>query len=148
MRDLENLLISKIEPQKRSTKKEQYDKTKYWTYCENTKAAFQNLYMFCFALAKQEQSRNIEMETAVALWSVLLVPRYPLMSEVLGFIDEKGSYKATNKDLWTMMLEFCETVNPNLCDYEGDGAWPTLLDDFVIWKKGPAGDVGGEVGTE
>lgn len=54
MRDLENLLILKKEPPKRSTKKEPYDKTKYWTYCENTKAAFQKLYMFCFALAKPE----------------------------------------------------------------------------------------------
>lgn len=50
------------------------------------------------------------------------------------------------------MLEFCETVKPSLEDYESDGvwprsldtyravltllqAWPTLLDDFVAWKK-------------
>ncbi|KAF8162868.1 Cullin binding-domain-containing protein [Crassisporium funariophilum] len=76
--------------------------------------------------------------TSVALWSVLLVPKYPIMAEVLEFINERGSYKATNKDLWSMMLEFCETVNPNLQDYEADGAWPTLLDDFVIWKKSRA----------
>ena len=76
------------------------------------------------------------METATALWSVLLVPKYPLMSEVIEFINTKeGTYKAANKDLWAMMLEFCETVNPNLSDYERDGAWPTLLDDFVSWKK-------------
>ena len=51
------------------------------------------------------------------------------------------------------MLEFCQTVKPSLEDYEADGvcfpsyldkftlilsclkAWPTLLDDFVTWKK-------------
>lgn len=49
------------------------------------------------------------------------------------------------------MLEFCRTVKPSLQDYEADGvrirllsfplshrglqAWPTLLDDFVAWKK-------------
>ncbi|KAJ6598023.1 hypothetical protein B0H10DRAFT_735461 [Mycena sp. CBHHK59/15] len=69
----------------------------------------------------------------------LLVPKYPLMAEVLEFIAEKGSYKATNKDLWSMMLEFCSTVNPTLQDYEADGAWPTLLDDFVAWKKDKSG---------
>ena len=59
------------------------------------------------------------------------------------------------------MLEFCETVKPGLQDYEADGvcilcsslyiptdlvaqAWPTLLDDFVIWKKGRTGN--GKVG--
>ena len=61
------------------------------------------------------------------------------------------------------MLEFCQTIKPSLQDYEADGvrmrssflyiptnpraqAWPTLLDDFVIWKKshssnGNAGDM-------
>ena len=53
------------------------------------------------------------------------------------------------------MLEFAQTVNPNLENYETDGvrcvpldhflsessngnekAWPTLLDEFVVWKKG------------
>lgn len=33
------------------------------------------------------------------------------------------------------MLEFCKTVDLNLDNYEADGAWPTLLDDFVSWKK-------------
>ncbi|KAJ7915515.1 potentiating neddylation domain-containing protein, partial [Mycena leptocephala] len=80
------------------------------------------------------------METSTAFWSVLLVPQYPLMSEVLEFIAEKGSYKATNKDLWSMMLEFCRTVKPTLHDYEADGAWPTLLDDFVAWKKAKLGN--------
>ncbi|KAJ7349120.1 potentiating neddylation domain-containing protein [Mycena albidolilacea] len=80
------------------------------------------------------------METSTALWSVLLVPQYPIISEVLEFITEKGTYKATNKDLWSMMLEFCRTVEPSLQDYEADGAWPTLLDDFVAWKKAKLGN--------
>jgi DCN1-like protein 4/5 len=59
--------------------------------------------------------------------------------------------------LYFQMLEFCETVKPSLQDYEADGvripssffyiptnlraqAWPTLLDDFVIWKKGHSGN--------
>jgi hypothetical protein len=54
MRDLENLLFLKKAPPKKSTKKELYEKANYWTYCENRKAAFQKLYMFCFALAKPE----------------------------------------------------------------------------------------------
>ncbi|TFK34818.1 Cullin binding-domain-containing protein [Crucibulum laeve] len=135
--DLDSLLIRGQIPAKKTAKKDQepYDRSSYWTYVENTKAAFQKLYLFCFALAKTEQSRNIDMETSAAFWSVLLVPKYPLMEEVLRFINEKGTYRATNKDLWGMMLEFCETVKPTLEDYESDGAWPTLLDDFVSWKK-------------
>ncbi|KAF8968407.1 Cullin binding-domain-containing protein [Flammula alnicola] len=93
------------------------------------------------------QSRNIDMETSVAFWTVLLVPKYSIMSEVLRFIGEMGTYKATNKDLWSMMLEFCETIKPTLQDYEADGsAWPTLLDDFVIWKKSHTANGNGTTG--
>ncbi|RDB24091.1 DCN1-like protein 5 [Hypsizygus marmoreus] len=133
--DLENILILGKPIPTKKTQREPYDKTSFWKYCEDTKDAFHKLYLFCFSLAKPEQSRNIDMETATALWSVLLVPKFPLMGEVISFITERGSYKAANKDLWSMMLEFCETVNPNLSDYEGEGAWPTLLDDFVLSKK-------------
>ncbi|PPR03541.1 hypothetical protein CVT24_007026 [Panaeolus cyanescens] len=44
-----------------------------------------------------------------------------------------------SKNIDMEMLEFCETVNPNLDNYEADGAWPTLLDDFVAWKHAKSG---------
>ncbi|KAF8894721.1 hypothetical protein BD779DRAFT_859735 [Infundibulicybe gibba] len=108
--DIQDLLILDKTPIKKSTnlKKDPYDRTAYHTYSDNKKAAFQKLYMFCFTLAKEEQSRNIDMETSIALWSVLLTRKYPLMQEVLNFITEKGTYKATNKDLWSMVR--CATL--------------------------------------
>jgi len=109
------------------------------------------------------------------------MPKYDLMGEIAHFIkvcfylgrvfrsadfvpigvmqENQETYKATNKDLWSMMLEFCETVKPSLQDYEADGvcsmllnvhfldsfpqAWPTLLDDFVIWKSNQLQGVNG-----
>ncbi|KAF5358096.1 hypothetical protein D9756_001970 [Leucocoprinus leucothites] len=132
--DLENLLVYGKPPIKKS-KTDPYDRTKYWYYAANTKEAFQKLYVYCFMLVKHPSSKNIEMETAVAFWSVLLGPKYPLMRDVLEFVDERGTYRAANKDLWNMMLEFCETINPNLDNFEAEGAWPTLLDEFASWKK-------------
>jgi len=150
IRDIESLLIlnkaplkrpSSSSPTKKNTgknkekEKDPYIRDQYWSYVSDKKGSFLKLYGFCFALAKPPQARNIDMETATAFWSVLLVPQYPIMEDVIEFINEKGSYKGANKDLWSMMLEFCQTVKPSLEDYEADGAWPTLLDDFVTWKK-------------
>ncbi|KAG6821058.1 hypothetical protein H0H93_007217 [Arthromyces matolae] len=155
VKDLEDLLIHHKHPSTKKGKKDTYDKAAYKRYSESVKASFNQLYMFCFTLVKPAQSKNIDMETATALWSVLLAPKYPLMAEVVTYIgvrvsfintlthtltiydvqDNLTAYRAANKDLWSMMLEFCETVNPNLSDYESDGAWPTLLDNFVTWKK-------------
>jgi len=134
--ELEDLLFRGCAATKPTGKKNDYDRSAYNTYARDVKVGFHKLYMFSYVHAKPEQSKNLDMEISLALWSVLLAPKYPIMAEVLLFInDNSESYKATNKDLWSMMLEFCQTVDPNLQDYEADGAWPTLLDDFVSSKK-------------
>ncbi|KAF7323234.1 Defective in cullin neddylation protein [Mycena chlorophos] len=157
VKDLEQVLTKGKLP-KSTSKKDPYDRTAVNKYAANPTNAFQTFYMYCFNYAKPEcvslvhnpailtwrrvhqpspaTAKLILLQTSVALWSVSLVPKYPIMAEVLEFINQnEGSYKATNKDLWSMMLEFCTTVKPTLEDYEADGAWPTLLDDFVAWKK-------------
>jgi hypothetical protein len=35
----------------------------------------------------------------------------------------------------TQMLEFCRDTQPDLSNFEADGAWPTIIDDFVRWKN-------------
>jgi DCN1-like protein 4/5 len=139
--ELDDLLLN--DKKSKATGKE-YDRTTYNTYAFKPKAAFKKLYMFSFNLVKPEQSKNIDMETSLAFWSALLIPKYELMGEITQFIKENiDTYKATNKDLWSMMLEFCETVKPTLQNYEADGAWPTLLDDFVAWKSSKLKGVNG-----
>lgn len=81
-----------------------YDKTRYDGYAADTRKAFSSFYSFCFALAKPEyvisfsrwidrliltsrNSRNIDMETACALWSVVLGPQFPLITDVIEFIN-------------------------------------------------------------
>ncbi|KAH7889985.1 Cullin binding-domain-containing protein [Phlebopus sp. FC_14] len=145
LRELDDLLIHNKEPlsrpaksipsKKRDDRQEPYNRSRYWQYASDRKAAFTELYQFCFALAKPQQSRNLDIETAIALWSVLLVPRHPIAAEMVEFLNENGSYRGANKDIWSMVLEFCRTINSTLDNYEADGAWPTMLDDFVSWKR-------------
>ncbi|KAG2020833.1 hypothetical protein CC2G_006133 [Coprinopsis cinerea AmutBmut pab1-1] len=109
LNDLQNLLISKLPPLKKPTKSDQepYDRTNYYSYAHNSESSFQKFYSYCFVLAKPQGSRNIDMETSTAFWSVLLMPRYPIMQEVVEFINsKKDTYRATNKDLWSMVRVF------------------------------------------
>ncbi|CCM05044.1 uncharacterized protein FIBRA_07246 [Fibroporia radiculosa] len=158
LRDLEDMVLldkppfkprHSAQPAKKTSNppsQDSYDRTRYYRYAADTQKAFNDLYTFCFSLAKPPQTRNIDMETAAAFWTVLLVPRYDIMSDLLEFINEKSTYKGVNKDLWIMTLEFCRSVKPDLSDYESEGAWPTLLDDFVAWKisRTAAGEAGQE----
>ncbi|KAH9890622.1 Cullin binding-domain-containing protein [Cubamyces lactineus] len=159
-RDLEDLLLldkppiqpPAESPVKRSAQSagwsEPYSRQKYYQYAANKEKAFLELYAFCFSLAKPPTGRNIDMDTASAFWSVLVAPKYPIMNDILKFIAEKGTYKGVNKDLWNMTLEFCRTVQPDLSNYDPDGAWPTMLDNFVTWKKSSCGQSSGAQGEE
>ncbi|KAI0031705.1 DUF298-domain-containing protein [Vararia minispora EC-137] len=134
-------------PKKPGEAKEPYNRRRYWSYSRDPREAFGEFYSSCYKLAARPGSRNIEMETAQTLWTVILAPTQPTVIEVVEFINEAGSYKAVNKDLWAMMLEFCRTINSDLSNYEADvlslpaahflpvQAWPTMIDDFVEWKK-------------
>ncbi|KAH9055931.1 DUF298-domain-containing protein, partial [Lactarius vividus] len=124
----------------KSQKGAAYNPMRYEGYVADSQKAFASFYNFCFALAKPEGSRNVDMETACALWSVVLAPQFPLIAEVTEFINTTGTYKGVNKDLWSMMLEFCRDTRPDLSNFEADGAWPTIIDDFVRWKNARADD--------
>ncbi|XP_041089134.1 DCN1-like protein 5 isoform X1 [Polyodon spathula] len=47
----------------------------------------------------------------------------------------QSKYKVMNKDQWYNVLEFSRTVHADLSNYDEDGAWPVLLDEFVEWQK-------------
>ncbi|KAI4517445.1 DUF298-domain-containing protein [Schizophyllum commune Loenen D] len=143
LKDLETLLVhgetSKETPA--NGKVQPYNKAVYQSYAADPQKSFRSLYNYCYTLIKPPQSKNIDMETACAMWSVLLAPKYPHMKKIVDFTTERiQTHRAANKDLWQMMLEFCETVSPNLDNYEADGAWPTLLDEFVEHEKGQQGN--------
>lgn len=56
---------------------------------------------------------------------------YPSFDEFL----EQSKYKVLNKDQWCNILEFSRSISPDLRNYDEDGAWPVMLDEFVDWHR-------------
>ncbi|KZV70637.1 DUF298-domain-containing protein [Peniophora sp. CONT] len=136
LNELYDLLILRKPPVKPKDGREPYNRARYNLYARDPKKAFGEFYGYLYKLVTPPGSRNIEVDTALTLWTVTLAPAYPVVTEVVEFVNEAGSFKAVNKDLWSMMLEFCNTVKADLSNYDADdGAWPTMIDDFVDWKK-------------
>ena len=51
--------------------------------------------------------------------------------------QEAGSFKAVNKDLWSMMLEFLDTIKPDLSNYDADDGVrnsATCFHDLILTK--------------
>lgn len=76
----------------------------------------------------------MDIETAKAMLQLLLSKTWPLYPEFAQFL-EQSKYRVINKDQWCNILEFSRTINNDLSNYDFDGAWPVLLDEFVEWLK-------------
>ncbi|KAH9612824.1 hypothetical protein KSS87_008259 [Heliosperma pusillum] len=49
-----------------------------------------------------------------------------------GWAKEKARHnKAISRDTWAQLLEFVRSVDPQLANYDAEGAWPYLIDEFV-----------------
>jgi len=96
---------------------------------------FKNIYRFTFDFSKEPQQKCIDIEIAQVLIGLLLVDRHALASSFLEFLKQQDSYKGLNVDQWTSLLEFCKTIDVNFANYDENGAWPCVLDEWVTWAK-------------
>jgi DCN1-like protein 4/5 len=134
--DLDEIVLSTSKTAPKQPKNPPYAKDRLLAQYPDPKASFSKLYHFLFNLCRVEQQRNIDVETACALWSVILPSKWPIASDLVTFVDtNKQTYKGITKDHWVMTLEFCKTMDSSLDNYNADDAWPTMLDDFYTWKK-------------
>ncbi|KAM4627755.1 DCN1-like protein 5 [Polymixia lowei] len=97
-------------------------------------AAFKNIYRYAFDFARDKYQRSLDMDTATTMLALLLGRTWPLFPVFQQFL-EQSKYKGMNKDQWYNVLEFSRTIDVDLSNYDEDGAWPVLLDEFVEWQK-------------
>lgn len=95
---------------------------------------FKGIYRYAYDFARDKDQRSMEMETARAMLHLLLGKHWQLFSQFSQFL-EQSKYKVINKDQWCNILEFSRTISHDLANYDVDGAWPVMLDEFVEWLK-------------
>ncbi|CAL1541205.1 unnamed protein product [Lymnaea stagnalis] len=100
----------------------------------NDPVIFKNIYRFAFDFAREKDQRSMDTDTAKAMLSLVLGKNWPLFSYFHQFL-EQAKYKVINKDQWCNILEFSRAIQPDLENYDEDGAWPVMLDEFVEWLK-------------
>ncbi|TXG71360.1 hypothetical protein EZV62_006295 [Acer yangbiense] len=105
---------------------------------------FREIYNFAFGWAKEKGQKSLALDTAIGMWQLLFAEKqWPLVDHWCQFLQNaltaKDSRchrmarhnKAISRDTWSQLLEFARTVDPVLSNYDAEGAWPYLIDEFV-----------------
>ena len=50
---------------------------------------------------------------------------------LIFLLKEKHNGLGISRDTWALLVEFGKTVNKDLSNYDAEGAWPVLIDEFV-----------------
>ncbi|GAB2276350.1 hypothetical protein Dimus_011080 [Dionaea muscipula] len=92
---------------------------------------FREIYNFAFAWAKEKGQKSLALDTAIGMWQLLFDERkWPLIEHWCQFLQVRHN-KAISRDTWSQLLEFVRLVDPHLSNYDAEGAWPYLIDEFV-----------------
>jgi len=96
---------------------------------------YKDIYRYAFGFAKEnEQQKILDLATADGMLDLLMGNgRFPHTEKLRQFMKEQTSYKSINLDQWMNILEFSRTIKADLSNYDENGAWPVLLDEYCEW---------------
>lgn len=122
-------------------------------------ALFKRVYRYAFIVGREKDQKALSVENALIYWNMLFASpgmkwqtkNQDWLAHWKTFLEEKWT-RSVNKDMWNMVLEFASKslVDESLSFWNEDGAWPSVIDDFVEWckekgiAKSEAMDVDGE----
>lgn len=98
------------------------------------KTKFKSLYQYTFNFAKNLEQKSLELDMAVAYWNILIGDRFKFLDLWTKYLNEHYK-RAIPRDTWNLLLDFSLMINDDMSNYDEEGAWPALIDDFVEWAK-------------
>jgi len=100
---------------------------------------FRDLYKFVFQFNREGTHRTIDREFIISLFEIVFkgtgrVPPERLESFTV-FLRQYAEGEKVTLDQWMNFLEFGTKHPTDIDDYDENGAWPIMIDDYVEYLK-------------
>lgn len=127
MRDLGGDTIDRIDKLKTSLIRVEQE-------LNNNHVIFKDLYQFTFNYAKNLLQKSLDLDIAIAYWNILLRKRFRFLDLWVEFLTETHK-RAITRDTWNLLLDFSLMIDDSMSNYDEEGAWPVLIDEFVEYAR-------------
>lgn len=105
---------------------------------------FKKVYRYTFIAGRERDQKALSRENALIYWDMLFAPpglgwktaSHNWLELWKAYVEETWT-RSVNKDMWNMALEFAlkSSADETLGFWKEDGAWPSVIDDFVEWCR-------------
>ncbi|KAF8465310.1 Cullin binding-domain-containing protein [Kalaharituber pfeilii] len=100
-------------------------------------AVFKRVYLYTYTFGLPTGQKSLPLDTAIEYWKLLLGERWKSHIDVWIEFLQKEYKRSIARDTWNMVWEFvgwCKR-DPQLKEYDTEGAWPSILDSFVAYYR-------------